>query len=224
MELTDGVYALSQTIEREGATQTFHPAAVETPKGLLLVDVGYDELRDQFGAALADAGFDWSDVASVLITHQDGDHAGALASVVDETGAVVYAHGECAPYLDGREEPIKSPDGQRYPPATVDVELVDGVTFATAAGPMEVLFTPGHAPGHVSLYFPEQALLLAADALTADESGLQGPSERFTPAMDRALDSASRLADREIERTLCFHGGLVDEGSDSIARLVESQD
>jgi len=222
MELTSGVHALTETVERGDRSVTIHPAAVETPMGLLLVDAGYAGTLDQLDASLRDADLAIDDVRAVLVTHQDGDHAGALREVVDRTGAVVYAHANCVPYLDGRKEPIKS-EGERYSPVEVDVELVDGVSFRTAAGPMDAVFTPGHAPGHVSLHFPDADLLLAADALTADEDGLAGPSEQFTPEMDRALDSAARLADRGIERVLCFHGGFVAADSGRIREIVAAR-
>jgi glyoxylase-like metal-dependent hydrolase (beta-lactamase superfamily II) len=220
MALPAGVHALAQTVERPDRTVTIHPAAVETPTGVVLIDVGFPGELDQVEAGLADAGLSMDAVRAALVTHQDGDHAGALRELVDRTGAVVYAHGRCAPYVDGRKHPIKSPEGERYDPVDVDVELVDGVRFRTAAGPMDVHFTPGHAPGHLSLYFPEAGLLLAADALTADESGLAGPSTEFTLEMDEALDSADGLADLDVEGILCYHGGHVDAGGDRIREVV----
>lgn len=223
MELIDGVYTFPQTIDRGGTDHTIHPAAVGTAKGLLLIDTGYGHAIDQLEAHLDDEGFDWSDVRGVLITHQDGDHAGAAAAVVDRTDAVVYAHERAAPFVDGRKHPIKAPEDERYPPTDVDVELVDGVTFRTDAGPMKVVFTPGHAPGHLSLFLPEGGLLIAADALTADADGLAGPSERFTLEMAEALDSADRLADLEITQTLCFHGGHVDADAAAIRNVVDAR-
>jgi glyoxylase-like metal-dependent hydrolase (beta-lactamase superfamily II) len=220
MTLLEGVHSLAQTVEQGERTVTIHPAAVETPTGLLLVDVGYPGELDQLEEGLADAGLALDGVRAALVTHQDGDHAGALAELVDRTGAVVYAHEACAPYVDGREHPVKSPKGQRYEPVDVDVELVDGVRFRTEAGPMDAVFTPGHAPGHVSLHFPDSGTLLAADALTADESGLQGPSEEFTLAMDEALDSAERLAERKIQEILCYHGGYVEADGDRVREVV----
>ncbi|MEF8853821.1 MAG: MBL fold metallo-hydrolase [Haloarculaceae archaeon] len=156
-----------------------------------------------------------------LRAHTDARNRRGGASVIEETDAVVFAHETCARYVDGREDPIKG-EGDRYPPVPVDVELVDGERFRTEAGPMEVVFTPGHAPGHVSLYFPEKRLLVAADALTADEDGLQGPSERFTLDMAGAAESVERLAALDVESVHCYHGGTVAADSDRIAEVAES--
>lgn len=220
-KLTDGVYALAQTIETDEGERAFHPAAVETDRGLILVDAGLPGMTETIEAELAEAGFDWADVWAVLVTHQDGDHAGGLSAVVEETDAVVFAHAACAPYVDGREEPIKS-DGDRYPAVPVDVELVGDEVFRTAAGPMRVVFTPGHAPGHVSLYFHDERLLLAADALTADDEGLQGPSGFHTLDMAEAAESAEELTDLRVERVHCYHGGTVDAGTERIGEIADS--
>lgn len=109
------------------------------------------------------------------------------------------------------------------------VETQDGVVLIDTGfpgltgqiGPMEVVFTPGHAPGHISLSFPGQSLLIAGDALTAGETTLQGPSEQYTLDMDEALNSMRALAARDIDRTLCHHGGFVEDGTDRIAELIE---
>jgi len=220
-ELAAGVYALTQTIETDEGERAFHPAAVETDRGLVLLDVGLPGQADALADELDAAGFDWSDVWAVVVTHQDGDHAGALATVVDETDAVVFAHETCARYVDGREDPIKGDGDDRYPPVPVDVELVDGERFRTEAGPMRVVFTPGHAPGHVSLYFPDEQLLIAADALTADEDGLQSPSEHFTLDMAEAAESVGVLATLDVETVHCYHGGTVEADSERIAEIAE---
>lgn len=221
MALADGVYAFPQSFEREESVTEIVPSAVATPKGVILIDVGFPGQTDTIESHLADAGYGWDDVSAVLITHHDGDHAGGLAEVVERTDAVVYAHPKCAPYVDGREDTIKSPAGERYPPVPVDVEVVDGVSFRTGAGPMDVVFTPGHTPGHLSLHFPEAGLVIAADAVVAQDGELVGPSEEFTLEMDEALSSLDRLAEREFDRILCFHGGLVEADGERLAAVVE---
>jgi len=219
--LTDGVHALTQTVQAPDGERAFNPVAVETNRGLLLLDVGLPGQAEALWEELATAAFDWPDVWAVLVTHQDGDHAGALASVCEKTDAVVFAHEGCAPYVDGRKDPLKS-DGDRYPPVPVDVELVGEERFRTAAGPMVVVYTPGHAPGHVSVYFPEEHLLIAADALTAADGALRGPSEQFTLDMAEATQSVARLAALAADRVHCYHGGTVATDDDRIAELAES--
>ncbi|ESP89490.1 MBL fold metallo-hydrolase [Candidatus Halobonum tyrrellensis] len=224
MKLTDGVYALTVTVERDGGETAFHPAAVETDRGVVLLDTTLPGMADELEAALGDAGFGFDDVTAVVLTHHDGDHAGALAEVCDRADdPPVYAHEAEAPFVDGREHPIKSdPDAERYPPVPVDVELQDGVTFRTAAGPMRAVFTPGHAPGHLSFVLPEADLLLAGDALTSDDGGVRPPIDRFTPDLREATRSVGRLAELDVDRVHCFHGGPADEGTAGVERVYDA--
>lgn len=82
-----------------------------------------------------------------------------------------------------------------------------------------------HATGveqlECSLYeLPESGFLLAADALTAEGGDLAGPSQQFTLEMDRGLDSAMRLAERDVEGILCYHGGYVPVDAERIREVV----
>jgi glyoxylase-like metal-dependent hydrolase (beta-lactamase superfamily II) len=223
MDLPEHVHHLPLEFEYEGRELTLNPCAVETERGLLLFDVGAPGPLDGLESALADAGFDLGDVAGVLLTHQDVDHAGALATVQERTDAVSVASEHTAAVVTGREPPRgHDPDDERYPPARVDLDLESGATFHTLAGAARVVPTPGHTPGHLSVFFPEARFLVAADALTADEDGLQGPNPDATGDMDVALESAGRLAELDVERILCYHGGFVDAGNDRIAEVVRS--
>lgn len=219
MHLAPGVHELELTFDRGDGDMTIHPAAVETPAGLMLVDVGLEleVLRD----GLAEHDLSITDVQSVLVTHQDGDHVAALPELLSETHAMVVAHREAVPYLDGSTQLVKG--DRRYDPVSVDIELVGGVRFRTEAGPMEVIFTPGHSPGHISLHFPEHGTLLAGDAVTATEGRLAGPNEQFTPDMETALASVKALAEYDTDRILCYHGGPVIADSGDLSRIAGEQ-
>lgn len=78
---------------------TLNPVAVETPQGLLLLDVGLPDSVDVLGDAFDAVGLALEDTWAVVITHQDLDHAGCLATVMEHIGAVVFAHEADAPYL-----------------------------------------------------------------------------------------------------------------------------
>lgn len=225
MELGDGVYALPIDVDVGDRAMTITPAAVETPRGLLLLDAGMPGGADDLADALAADDLDLADAWAVAVTHQDVDHVGCLAEVVDRTDAVVFAHEAAAPYLEGEREPVKSTEERpmSYPAVTVDVCLAGGETFRTAAGPMAAIHTPGHAPGHTSYYVPEADLLITADALNAAEGRLVGPREDATPDLETAWESVKTLADLDVEHALCFHGGYVEEGTERIEALLDER-
>jgi glyoxylase-like metal-dependent hydrolase (beta-lactamase superfamily II) len=226
MTLSTGVHDLAVTYERDGHDVALHPVAVETHRGLVLVDVGLPGAVPSIRVALDDAGFALADVDTVLLTHHDGDHAGALAELRDEVDVTVLVHAEEAPYVDGRSFPLKgNPDDGRYPATPVDVELVGDEILHTTAGPLRVVNTPGHSPGHVSLYFANENLLLAGDALVADgdDDRLHGPKPEYTPDVERATESVGTLAALDVDRTLCYHGGVVDDGTARISELATDQ-
>ncbi|MDQ2049585.1 MBL fold metallo-hydrolase [Natronolimnohabitans sp. A-GB9] len=215
-----GVHTLPFTIEYDDRELTITPTVVETERGLVLIDVGPAGAVDAVRTHLRSLGYELEDIWLVLLTHHDRDHVGGLAELLESVDAVVATHREEAPYVTGERAPIKS-DGDRYPSVDVDLELVEGVQIPTLAGSMEVLETPGHTPGHVSLLFPDDGLLLAGDALVADgDEPLSGPKPAFTADMDRALESLEALADRGIEHVVCYHGGYVDRGSDRIREIA----
>jgi len=218
-----GVHTLPITVEYGGRELTITPVIVETDRGLVLCDVGPQGTIGGLETHLRSLGYDLEDIWLVVLTHHDGDHAGGLAELKDRVDAVVATHRDEAPYISGERDPIKG-DGDRYPSVPVDIELADGVRIPTGAGPMEVVATPGHAPGHVSLYFPDGNLLVAGDALVADGAEpLAGPKPQFTPDMDRAIESVGKLAGLEIDHTLCYHGGYVPQGRDRIREICEQR-
>ena len=223
MSLPSAIHDLPVTGEQDGRELTIHPSAVETERGLLLLDAGLPGQLDALRAALDDVEWGLGDVESLLVTHRDGDHAGGVAAlsdaVADETGdrPRTFAHPDAAPYLDGRREPDA---GRHYEPFPIDVEVTDGTTFRTEAGPLRLLHTPGHSPGHLSAYAPEERTLISADALTARD-GLAGPPPEFSLDMREATASVGRLADLRIRRVLTYHGGLVSVESGAVERIYD---
>ncbi|AEN06545.1 MBL fold metallo-hydrolase [Halolamina sp.] len=220
MELTENVYTLPVTTSIGGQERTFTPTAVDTEQGLILIDTALPGHAADLEAALEEHGFGFEDVRFVVLTHHDGDHAGALTAVQAETDAPTVAHWAEAPYVDGRKFPIKAGD-ERYPAARVDVEAIDGVGFTTEAGPLEMVETFGHSPGHCSLYLPEEQLLIAGDALTAADGELHGPAEQHTPEMTQAMESVAKLGELDVEHAICFHGGYAEQGSERIRELAD---
>jgi glyoxylase-like metal-dependent hydrolase (beta-lactamase superfamily II) len=108
---------------------------------------------------------------------------------------------------------------ERLEPVDVDEYLEDGARLELAGG-IRVIFTPGHTPGHLSLYLERPKVLIAGDALTAEGGRLNGPNPSATPDVGEAARSMSRLAELDVETIVCYHGGVVDEDANGQLRRV----
>jgi glyoxylase-like metal-dependent hydrolase (beta-lactamase superfamily II) len=104
-------------------------------------------------------------------------------------------------------------------PVRID-EYVENGTRLDLAGGTKVISTPGHTPGHISLYLERSKVLIAGDALTSERGSLNGPNPSMTLEMRTALQSIRRLADLEVDTIVCYHGGVVSEDANGQLRRV----
>ncbi|AQG79126.1 MBL fold metallo-hydrolase [Spirosoma montaniterrae] len=156
---------------------------------------------------------------AIVLTHGHADHTGSLRSLLKQWNAPVYAHKLELPYLTGKSS---------YPPPdpAIGGGLMAYISFIFPIGPddfgdhiraipdngeipellgWQVIHTPGHAPGHVSLFRETDRTLIAGDAFvtTNQNSALavaqqkeefHGPPAYFTCDWEAARQSVERLA------------------------------
>ena len=97
------------------------------------------------------------EVAAVICTHGHHRHVAAAFDVAKRDDAPVAVHpGDRLPWRDAH--------GSTQP----DINMEDGGVFEVADVTLEVLFTPGHSSGSVSLYCDELGVVFTGDAVTAD--------------------------------------------------------
>lgn len=171
-------------------------------------------------------------LALVVNTHWHADHVGGNA-ILQAAGARVAAGARDAAALDRPEPGCCQAEylDQPVAPYTVDEPLTDGQTLRLGGARWQVIGTPGHTPGHLSLWQPDERLLIVGDALSDYDVGwvniaLDGPN-----AAAVALASLQRLVDLSPRVLLPAHGPIPRDpraaftaGLRRARRLVEDPD
>jgi glyoxylase-like metal-dependent hydrolase (beta-lactamase superfamily II) len=169
--------------------------------------------------------------AAIVLTHGHFDHVGALEDLAERWDVPVYAHELELPYLDGRSSyppPDPSVGGGMlavlspfFPRGPINVRKRLQTLPADASVPgmpgWRWIPTPGHAPGHVSLWRQRDRTIIAGDAFVTtrqesvyavakQEPEMHGPPMYYTPDWESARASVKTLADLNPEVAVTGHG------------------
>ena len=104
-------------------------------------------------------------ITHILLTHAHFDHVGGLAELEAETNAPIYIHPEAIPMLGHATQAAEHYNLTMPAPPPASHMLAEGDIIEVGQLKFEVLYTPGHAPGHVSFYVREQNVLFDGDVL-----------------------------------------------------------
>jgi hydroxyacylglutathione hydrolase len=155
----------------------------------VVVDPG-DEAERIIGA-LADLGIEA--VEAILVTHTHFDHVGAVGPVARATGAPVYCPELETEVLANINDYVPWAGFGPFENYTADHTVSGGETLELAGLSFEVIFTPGHSPGHVTYAVRDSSALFSGDVLFQGSVGRVdlpgGDWETLSKSIETLLDS-----------------------------------
>ena len=227
-----------------GSEHAIYPTAIISGNEVILVDACYPNQLELLIDAAGRAGVALSELSKVVITHHDYDHMGSLAALKRNYPQVaVVTSAADANYVSGKQRSLRLqqaesifssiPDTDKpqalafqqmlesIESVDVDVAVADG-DCVDALGDVVTVETPGHMPGHISLYVKSCKTLIAGDALVVEGGQLAIANPQFTLSMEQAKESLCRLLQLDVDTVVCYHGGVFrGDWRSSVARLVD---
>jgi len=105
------------------------------------------------------------EIIKILLTHCHFDHVGGLEELKTITDAPIFVHPDAVEMLKSSTMSAAFLGFQIPPPPAPDSMLFEGQNISVGKLDLQVMNTPGHAPGHVSFYLSEYAALFSGDVL-----------------------------------------------------------
>ena len=189
--------------------------------------------------------------SAIILTHGHFDHVGSIVKLIEEWECPVYVHPLEIPFLNGSTaypEPDTTVEGGMlakissiYPHEPIDispalVHLPEDYFLPGLPG-WEWIHTPGHTPGHISLFRKEDRTLIAGDAFVTvktdsfyrvltQKKEIQGPPVYLTTDWSAARESVQKLENLQPDLVITGHGEHMEgeELSGGLRELVSRFD
>lgn len=239
------IKSINLTIGLGDTHSDIHPTVIWDHHDLILVDTGTPNQLQCIQDEFEKIGLSLKEITKIIITHQDFDHIGSLRDVINHVPhpVEIYAHKKEQPYIEGDKTLMKLTP-ERLPQflsmfpekfrksiaqsrqqfnvsVPVNETIGEGDEFSYCGG-ITIIETPGHTPGHISLYHQPSKTLVTGDAVCIIDGQLQLAASETTIDMDEAKSSIEKLTHYDIETIICYHGGVMNQNvNEQLALLAK---
>ena len=179
----------------------------------ILVDPGFGSDVPQTERLLQEAEVPPHSLSLIVNTHYHSDHIGGNSSLQKRYGLSIAAHRWDAALVNRRDREACGAEWLNQPVEAYQVNrsLVEGDEIDTGSVVFQVLHTPGHTLGHISLYAPGEQIVICGDVVHKDDVAwintfLEGPD-----ALQRELMTLDRLACLSLRLAYSGHGPPMDQ-------------
>lgn len=205
MEIAKGI----EMLQLEFQEFVIHPILLWEDEMAVLIDTGFPGQIEDIQVEMEKVGVSFDKLKVVILTHQDIDHIGSLPELLQRcrSNIKVYAHELDKPYIEGDLPLLKDGNVENRPKGKVSDTMIDGQELPYCGGIL-ILHTPGHTPGHISLYLKQSKILVAGDSMYSVNGMLGGIHAPTTINIKEAQQSLKKYLNLDIESVVCYHGGL----------------
>jgi hydroxyacylglutathione hydrolase len=166
----------------------------------LIVDPG-DE-AERILAAVDEIGVT---IDGILLTHTHFDHIGAVAPIAKSTGAPVWCPEIETPVLADINSFVPWPGFGPFESYDADHTVKGGEKLELAGMEIDVIFTPGHSPGHVTYSIPDEQAIFSGDVLF---QGSVGRTDLPGGDWETLLESIRTLVEGHPPETTVYPGHM----------------
>ncbi|WP_099466589.1 MBL fold metallo-hydrolase [Konateibacter massiliensis] len=223
------IVMLDIKFEYKNEIKNINPILLIDNNDIILVDCGYSDFLSLLEAEMKAKGIEPSSLTKVLITHHDDDHMGALYEIKEKYPHIKVVSSEIeSEYISGKRKSLRllqaeemltfMPEEQKQfgiefcealrkvKPVNVDITVKDGDYYEWAGG-CQVISTPGHMPGHISLFLTETNSIVTGDAAVIEDGELVIANPQFTLDLVLAENSLEKIKSMNADNYYCYHGG-----------------
>lgn len=220
-QILDGIYWLL------GQGMDSNVFIIESNGEALLIDSGLgDRMSQMFGGQThsviqLEKAIIAKKIEQVLLTHGHLDHVGGIMTLQSKLNIeTIYASKIEAQFLKAGTNSFISPFmGSECDPIPVSQELEEGSKLSIGSYTFQILHTPGHTSGSISLWEPNQKVLISGD--TVFPQGSFGRTDLPTGSSKDLIASLKRLSKLDAKVLLPGHMPPIISSSDSTARSIQ---